>query len=209
MHSAWLAEWLLCLTTTKERAASIIGDLNEEVPTRGRLWFWFSITHTFLSIVRRSLEGAPFSMAVYAVFAWFWYMFVSLALWVCAAILMNAGWGITYWLSHHTGLELLWDVLRVRIPWGPVPPSILRGTEYLVICMAAPFQVGRVTARSWRDREVAAWLIMSLLWPFLAAHIPFAAMYVRVSPPLVALMLAFLLTGIVFERSAQLRLGGT
>lgn len=40
MHKALLAQELLSLTTDRERAGSIAGDLTEEAAYRGSLWFW-------------------------------------------------------------------------------------------------------------------------------------------------------------------------
>ncbi|HEY4837263.1 MAG TPA: hypothetical protein VIH72_01565 [Candidatus Acidoferrales bacterium] len=53
MHSASFAEWIIAGFTTKARAASIIGDLLEAVPEKGRLWFWLSVARVFFSLTWR------------------------------------------------------------------------------------------------------------------------------------------------------------
>ena len=40
MRNAHLAEWILSLFTTRERAAATVGDLTENASARGALWFW-------------------------------------------------------------------------------------------------------------------------------------------------------------------------
>jgi hypothetical protein len=53
------AEWILSLTTTPERAATTAGDLTEETPARGALWFWWSLSRTTASLVWRTFAEAP------------------------------------------------------------------------------------------------------------------------------------------------------
>lgn len=42
MRSSWFAEWILGRFTSVEKAASLVGDLEELKPQKGRLWFWRS-----------------------------------------------------------------------------------------------------------------------------------------------------------------------
>src|SRR5580693_1660916 len=53
MRSASLAEWIIARFTTKARAASIIGDLLEALPQKGKLWFWLSVAGVFFSLTWR------------------------------------------------------------------------------------------------------------------------------------------------------------
>jgi hypothetical protein len=50
MRSARFAQWILALVTTYDRAAATVGDLMEDVQTRGALWFWASVVGTAFSI---------------------------------------------------------------------------------------------------------------------------------------------------------------
>src|SRR5579862_3305241 len=51
MHKARFAELILSLFTSRERAASTVGDLLEATPARGGLWFWWSVARTALSLL--------------------------------------------------------------------------------------------------------------------------------------------------------------
>jgi hypothetical protein len=203
MRSASLAEWLLSLVTTPGRASSIVGDLIEEVGARGALWFWSCVIRTFLSILWRSLLSAPISMVVFAVAGWFLYMFISLILWFFAGTVVTLGWGLFYFFSHHTGLELLINLLKLRLDWRPVPPELMHWVEAIVICGCAPLQMGRYTARAWPGREIGAWVFMLLLWPAMMSFVPFATTTIRVSFWVIPVIQASTLTGILRERRAS------
>jgi hypothetical protein len=53
MRSASFAEWIIARFITKARAASIIGDLLEAVPEKGKLWFCLSVAGVFFSLTWR------------------------------------------------------------------------------------------------------------------------------------------------------------
>jgi len=50
MRSESFAEWIIARFTTRSRAASIIGDLLEAVPQKGKLWFWLSAARVLFSL---------------------------------------------------------------------------------------------------------------------------------------------------------------
>lgn len=56
------AEWLLALLTTPDRAAAILGDLEELAATRSRLWFWTEYLRTLISLGWRT-GGSAFILA--------------------------------------------------------------------------------------------------------------------------------------------------
>jgi hypothetical protein len=59
MPSASFAEWLLARFTNQARAASIVGDLLEAAPQKGKLWFWLSVVRVLFSLAwRRPLAYA-------------------------------------------------------------------------------------------------------------------------------------------------------
>jgi hypothetical protein len=205
MHSASFAEWMLSLITTPDRASSTVGDLLEDVAARGRLWFWLCIVRTAGSLLWRSFVAAPVSVILFAVLAWFGYMITAVLLWVFAWILMmTLGWGLVYFFTHHTGLELITGLLKIRIDWPAVPSPIAYWLQFFVILINAPYHVGRFTARIFPGREMVAWLTMSLLWPLLAVFVPFAATSIRVSLPVMTIVLSSALIGISRERRAIL-----
>ena len=88
MPNATAAEWVLSLATTPERAASTVGDLMEEAPPRGALWFWSNVLRTASSHIWRDLRAAPLRMLGFA--------FAGLAAWVALVIFfewfLNAAW---------------------------------------------------------------------------------------------------------------------
>jgi len=122
----------------------------------------------------------------------------------CGWVLLTLLWGLGYFLTHHTGLELLVTLLKVRIDWAPLPRSLARGIELLVIGMAAPFQVGRYAARCWPGREVAAWVILLLIWPLMAMFVPFVAVSTKVTLQGVPVIQTFVLLGALWERKVAL-----
>ncbi len=64
MRTASAAEWILCRLTTKERAASMVGDLVEVEGQKGRLWFWLSVAGVAISLFWR--RPLAFVAAFYA-----------------------------------------------------------------------------------------------------------------------------------------------
>jgi hypothetical protein len=46
MREARIAQLILSLATTPDRAASTVGDLLKEADARGSMWFWSSVFHT-------------------------------------------------------------------------------------------------------------------------------------------------------------------
>jgi len=51
-----LAERMLEMVTTSQRAASIVGDLLEEASSRSALWFWLSLLRIFISHLLHDLR---------------------------------------------------------------------------------------------------------------------------------------------------------
>ena len=58
-----IAEWLLSQVVASERAASTVGDLMEEVPARGRFWFWSCVARTVSSSAVRDFRAIPVDSA--------------------------------------------------------------------------------------------------------------------------------------------------
>ncbi|MGA7238278.1 MAG: hypothetical protein WBY44_21510 [Bryobacteraceae bacterium] len=59
MHSVNIAEWILALVTSHDRAASTVGDLTEGAATRGVVWFWSGVLRTAASLLWRDVAGRP------------------------------------------------------------------------------------------------------------------------------------------------------
>jgi hypothetical protein len=127
-------------------------------------------------------------------------MLVSVVQLLCGWLLLTLLWGLGYFLTHHTGAELLADLLRIRIGWSPPPASVTHWLELPVIMTVAPFHVGRLASRSWPGREIAACVVVLLVWPLMATLVPFVAVSTRVSLEAVPLIQTFVLLGALWER---------
>jgi hypothetical protein len=68
MRSESFAERIIVNFTTQARAASIIGDLLEAVPQKGKLWFWLSVTRVVFSLTWR--RPVAYAVAIGAVLCW-------------------------------------------------------------------------------------------------------------------------------------------
>jgi hypothetical protein len=204
MHSASFAEWMLSLVTTSERASSTVGDLMEDVPARGWRWFWLSVIRTALSIIWCTFAEAPLSMIAFAVGGWFVFMLITVILSLGAELFVILCWGLTFFFTHHTGLELLANLLKIRLDWPLAPPGLLHWTEAFVVFIAAPLQMGSFTSRYWRGREITAWLVICLVWPIMITYIPFVARSNRISLTMIPMIQAAMLLGILRERRLRL-----
>lgn len=131
-NAAPLAQWILSLVTSHDRAAATIGDLVEEGASPPA--FWGSIVWTVLSLVWSELSSAPLEMFGLAV-----YGFVI-------AIVLAASQGVVV-------ATLVAYVFPVAMPALSVNGVI--GTS-LIVGWVGSFISGILVARRAIDREVAA-----------------------------------------------------
>ncbi len=205
MRGDRIAEWMLSLVVGRDRAVSALGDLMEESVARGPLWFWTCVARTVLSLLCRNLAAAPFRLAGFAVIGWFAYMLTSLVLWLGGYVLAVPLWGMGYFFTHHTGLELLSNMLRLRFDWPPATAQVTQWVEPLAMYVLAPFQVGRWAARCWPGREVVVCVAIMLVWPLLVIVAPFVLLSTRMTLPMVPVVHTFVLLGALWERRQSLR----
>lgn len=151
MRDTQVAEFILGLFTSRDRAAATVGDLVESAPAHGALWLWLCILRTALSLLWRDLVAEPSFMA-------------GLAL---RGLLVNA--------SLYLALGLVLAVIFIFFAaFGMGPPAFLEGANdafsphydsvffgalfsaLLIPVVAVEFQTGRWIARRARHREVAA-----------------------------------------------------
>jgi hypothetical protein len=62
MRSIHIAEGILALVTSRDRAASTVGDLVEEATARGVFWFWSGVLRTAASLLWRDVAERPARM---------------------------------------------------------------------------------------------------------------------------------------------------
>ena len=82
MPKAALAERMLEMVTTSQRAASIIGDLLEEASNRSALWFWLSLLRIFTSHILQDLRNHWLRMI--------WLGFSEFVIFVIVAMLLES-----------------------------------------------------------------------------------------------------------------------
>jgi hypothetical protein len=198
MRKERFAEILLSLVSPADRAASAIGDLIED--ERGRVWFWPAVARLWLSLLRRDLMVAPLAMTASCVVGWFFYMGLSVALALVGYVAVTLVWGIAYVLTHHTGAELLAEVLRIHFDWPPIPAWAWYLTQAAVLFAIAPFLIGRGSTHFWRGHELSLALVMLIVWTAMATFVPLVLVGVVGRPLMVPVMVMFVLAGALFER---------
>jgi hypothetical protein len=141
MRNARLAERILSLVTTPERASATVGDLLEDRRHDGALRFWSAVLITTLSLLWQDVAASPLRMARLAVLG-------LLLQW-----LLSVGTAIGYWLFY----------AAFKHTW---PTIVATG----VLMLLAQFQVGRVLAKRSPGRELApsvATTLLAVALPFL------------------------------------------
>jgi len=153
MPSNDLAEWVLTLVTSQERAASAVGDLLEESEARGSWWFWCSVAHIAFSRLWRQISGTPFGVARVAIHGLFvqigillcWYGGIFMAAWIAVSI----------------------SVVSFHSPLGDMPPWATHWLAipfmFLLKDLLVPLQVGRWMARRYPGREVCGAVTLASL----------------------------------------------
>jgi hypothetical protein len=156
MHSAAVAEWILSLVATPDRAASTVGDLVEEGSSRGILWFWSSVLRTAGSHLWHDLTVSPLQM-------------LGLALW---------GVGANYLFTELLGLPISMVRMRINEPVRPWEIPLLM----VLVCTAPPLLAGWKVARRSAGRELpTAFAVAALFAAIDLAILCLMAMQVR--PP--------------------------
>jgi hypothetical protein len=180
MRSGALAESILALVMTPDRAASTVGDLLEEETSR--LAFWRSIAWTAVSVVWCDLSTAPLSMLGLAMYGFVIAIVIS-ALLGGVAGLMIAGLASTV-----PGLSLNAFVLvSVGLSW------------------AGSFGAGMLLAHRAKGREVAACFVLMLLEAFVTMG---TATWARPDPSLGGWYSGETGTGVIFFATQLLTVAG-
>jgi hypothetical protein len=132
-----MAQLILSLATTPDRAASTVGDLIEESDTRGSLWFWSSVLRTACSLCWRDFCSAPLRM-------------IWLGLWGFVATLE-----VTF-ITLFVGSAILAGV--------PNPVPLWFWALEAISCAVASALAGWEVAKRSKGRELAAAFSVALLF---------------------------------------------
>jgi hypothetical protein len=142
MHKLHIAEQILALVTSSDRAASIAGDLSEEAATRGAAWFWSGVLRTAVSLLWRDVAENPARVTVLA--------FVGLAIYVGLDLLFAGLSGFAFFIAAFRS--------------GHAPQLSFIGWRiwFLAPALVCPLSVGRMLARWAPGREASACLAYAM-----------------------------------------------
>ena len=143
MHSAYIAEWILALVTTRDRAATTVGDLTEQAATRGVFWFWSGVLRTAASLVWLDLAEHPARVTGLA--------FLGLAVYIGIDLLFAGLSGFAFfWVPMVSGHPLHLDSIGWKL-WFTTPVLI------------SSLLIGRMLAHWAPRRELAACVVYAIL----------------------------------------------
>jgi hypothetical protein len=143
MHSVHIAESILALLTTRDRATSTIGDLTERAATRGVVWFWSGVLRTAASLLWRDVAEHPARLTGLA--------FLGLAVYIGIDLLFAGLSGfVFFWATMASGHPLHLDSIGWKL-WFTTP------------VLVSSLLVGRMLARWAPGRELAACLMYAVL----------------------------------------------
>jgi hypothetical protein len=138
MHNIHIAEWILALVTSQDRAMSTIGDLTEEAATRGVVWFWSHFLRTAASFLWRDITE---DLARFIKLA-----FLGLAVYIGIDLMFAGISGAMFFIAYVSGHPLHSDSIGWSI-WFITP------------ALVSSLLIGRMLARRAPGRELAACLV--------------------------------------------------
>jgi hypothetical protein len=143
MHNIRIAEWILALVTSEDRAAAMAGDLMEQAGVRGVVWFWSSVLRILASLLWTGMAGNPARITGLA--------FLGLAVYIGIDLLFAGLSGIAFfWGAMASGPPLHLDSIAWKI-WFAAPIPI------------GSISIGRMLARWAPGRELAACVVYAIL----------------------------------------------
>jgi hypothetical protein len=153
MRSIHIAESILRLITSRDRAASTVGDFAEEAATRGAVWFWSGILRTAASLLWRGVAENPVRVTGVA--------FIGLAVDVVTSLLLAGLSGVAFfvaaWSGHPAQLSSIWWIIGLDAP--PLLMLLL---------------IGRMLARWAPGRELSACLAYAILGSIFIADLVYS-----------------------------------
>jgi hypothetical protein len=155
MRKDHIAEWLLVQVTSRERAASTVGDMMETAATRGTVWFWTNVFRATASLMWRGFAADPANMLSLAFRGWLMSWLFMLVLMLC--IVVGSGlFGVAYGMLAATRSTSVGAVSGGLVQW----PFQVFGFSAVMLCQ---FQVGRWIARRAPGRELSACLALAIM----------------------------------------------
>jgi hypothetical protein len=143
MHSAHIAEWMLALVTTRDRAASTVGDLTEQAATRGVVWFWLSVFRTTASFLWRGVAERPARLTGLAL--------LGIAVYVGIDLLFAGLDGVAFFIAaYRSGSHVQVGSVGWKI-WFAAP------------VLVSSLLIGQMLARWAPGRELAACVVYAVL----------------------------------------------
>ncbi len=148
MRNTQVAEWILSLVTSPERAASTVGDLMESASTRAG--FWLGVLRTALSLLWGEFAAEPATMMGLAFRGALLETVILVAFVICAAFVGGFLGGVLYLTGS-----------------APDPNPVIRTVGWILAYATAgllvPFQIGRWLARRAPGRELAPVVALTVL----------------------------------------------
>ncbi len=143
MHRVNIAEWILALVTTRDRAASTAGDLTEASETHGVAWFWSGVLRTAASLLWRDVAGQPARLIGLA--------FLGLGVYIAIDLVFAGLTGVVFFgATIATGNALHWGPIGWRL-WITVPVVV------------SSVLIGRLLAHWAPGRELAGCIVYAIL----------------------------------------------
>jgi hypothetical protein len=143
MHSAHIAEWILALVTTRDRAASTVGDLTEWAATRGAVWFWSGVLRTAASLLWHDVAERPARVTGLA--------FLGLAVYIGIDLVFAGLSGVAFFrAAMASGHPLHLDSIGWKL-WFTAP------------VLVSSLFIGRMLARWAPGRELAGCVVYAIL----------------------------------------------
>ena len=151
MRSAQIAEWILSLVMSPDRAAATVGDLIEDAVRPGGLSFWIRVLRTGLAMLWREFSQDPAAMMGLAVRGFLLQCAFLLGFVVFVAV-------VAAFAAFFAGL--IWD--PVRSP-NPLAVKLAQILGYVAAGAVVPFQAGRWMARRSPGKELAPSVALTIL----------------------------------------------
>jgi len=200
MRKARIAEWILSLVTSPERAASTVGDLLE---TESTFRFWLAVIRTACFVVWHDFSREwprTLGFATVGLLAYY-------TLPIIFAVGYGIAWGLILMIANGLGIADLGHLSNP--PLGSTNALIRTSTVVGVLTVAlVAFQIGRWMARRSRGRELVPCVAMVALDTVVssAINVWWGNRHLSALTPALPLCLAALLfAGAIKVRRANLR----